>query len=45
MTTSTSLRYINPPPSFVGGGERIRTARQVRAVAGDHRKNVIHCTQ
>ncbi len=23
------LRYVNPPPSFVGGGQRIRTARQV----------------
>lgn len=23
------LRYINPPPSFVGGGQRIRTARQI----------------
>ena len=23
------LRYINPPPSFVGGGQRIRSARQI----------------
>ncbi len=23
------LRYINPPPSFIGGGQRIRTARQI----------------
>ncbi len=23
------LRYMNPPPSFVGGGQRIRTARQI----------------
>ncbi len=23
------LRYITPPPSFVGGGQRIRTARQI----------------
>jgi hypothetical protein len=23
------LRYVNPPPSFVGGGQRIRTARQI----------------
>jgi very-short-patch-repair endonuclease len=23
------LRYINPPPSFVAGGQRIRTARQI----------------
>ncbi len=23
------VRYINPPPSFVGGGQRIRTARQI----------------
>ena len=23
------LRYVTPPPSFVGGGQRIRTARQI----------------
>jgi len=23
------LRYINPPPSFVGGGQRIRSSRQI----------------
>ena len=23
------IRYINPPPSFVAGGQRIRTARQI----------------